>query len=93
MDLTYKDYPFLNELGLKEENFGVYNGEWFGSGPIITSTNPSTGKPIARIKGASLEDYEACIKKMNEAKKYGKIHQHQNVVKLYVKLVQNYVIT
>jgi len=62
-ELTYKDYPFLKELDLNEDNLGVYYGQWVGSGPVITSYNPTTGKPIARIKGGSMEDYEMCLKK------------------------------
>jgi len=68
-ELTYKDYPFLKELDLNEDNLGVYYGQWVGSGPVITSYNPTTGKPIARIKGGSMEDYEMCLKKMSDAKK------------------------
>jgi len=66
--LTFNEYPFLKELGLQEENFGVYNGQWMGNGPVITAINPSTGKAIARVKGASTEDYEKCIQSMLAAK-------------------------
>ena len=26
--------PFLNELGLQEENLGVFDGTWFGNGEV-----------------------------------------------------------
>ena len=26
--------PFLTELGLEEENLGVFDGEWFGNGEV-----------------------------------------------------------
>ena len=26
--------PFLSELGLEEENFGVFDGKWFGNGEV-----------------------------------------------------------
>ncbi len=26
--------PFLNELGLEEENFGVFDGKWFANGEV-----------------------------------------------------------
>jgi hypothetical protein len=26
--------PFLNELGLQEENMGVFDGKWFGNGEV-----------------------------------------------------------
>lgn len=32
MALAFNKYPFLKALGLEEENDGVYNGHWFGSG-------------------------------------------------------------
>ena len=63
--LTFHEYPFLKELGLAEENFGCYrNGEWVGDGPWFTSHNPYNNKPIAKIKMASVENYEECIKGM-----------------------------
>jgi hypothetical protein len=50
--LEFASHKFLAELGIEEENLGVFNGEkWIGSGPVITSRNPTTGNPIARIKG------------------------------------------
>lgn len=48
MALTYSEYPFLKELGLEEENLGVYNGKWGGSGDFLTAISPTTGKPIAK---------------------------------------------
>jgi len=67
MALTYNQYPFLKELGIEEENLGVYNGKWFGSGDSYVTYNPTDNKPIARIKAGNKEDYEACIKAMQEA--------------------------
>ncbi len=26
--------PFLNELGLEEENLGVFDGKWFANGEV-----------------------------------------------------------
>jgi len=26
--------PFLSELGLQEENLGVFDGQWFGNGEV-----------------------------------------------------------
>lgn len=51
-DLEFSKHAFLAELGLEAENFGVFNGDnWVGSGPVITSYNPTTGAPLARVKG------------------------------------------
>lgn len=60
--LTFKNYPWLAELGLGEDNAGVYDGEWFGNGESAVSVNPSTGKAIATVRQASLADYERVAK-------------------------------
>jgi aldehyde dehydrogenase family 7 protein A1 len=67
---TYSDYPFLKELGLQErDNPGVYfGGNWQGSGETIVSYNPSNNKPIASVKTASMEEFNNCLKAMQEAK-------------------------
>lgn len=67
-NLTFNKYPFLKELGLREENHGVFNGKWCGSGPQITSYNPSTNEPIARVSTATVADYEETIAAMDKAK-------------------------
>eukprot|EP01138_Halocafeteria_seosinensis_P002143 gb/GECG01002193.1/.p1 GENE.gb/GECG01002193.1/~~gb/GECG01002193.1/.p1 ORF type:complete len:538 (+),score=78.11 gb/GECG01002193.1/:1-1614(+) len=60
---------FLKELGLKEDNNGVYaGGQWKASGEVTTSYNPATGKPIARVRRGTKEDYERCVKVMQENK-------------------------
>lgn len=51
-------YPFLEELGLKEDNVGVYDGEWNANGEVVESTSPYTNEVIARIQTGSVEDYE-----------------------------------
>eukprot|EP01112_Ceratiomyxa_fruticulosa_P012609 TRINITY_DN34_c0_g1_i2.p1 TRINITY_DN34_c0_g1~~TRINITY_DN34_c0_g1_i2.p1 ORF type:complete len:510 (-),score=123.20 TRINITY_DN34_c0_g1_i2:61-1590(-) len=66
-ELTFSQYPFLKELGLEEENPGCYNGKWGGKGELLTSYNPTTGKPIARVRQATPEEYEECIKSMEAA--------------------------
>jgi aldehyde dehydrogenase family 7 protein A1 len=66
--LTYGDFPFLKELGIGEDNVGVYNGKWAAHGPIAYSVNPSTGKPIARVHMGNKDDYESCLKAMEAAK-------------------------
>jgi aldehyde dehydrogenase family 7 protein A1 len=55
--LSYSQYPFLAELGLKEENPGCFDGEWFGSGESLTSVNPSNNKPIARVSTVSNKQF------------------------------------
>eukprot|EP01132_Coremiostelium_polycephalum_P005840 gene5840-7269_t len=67
-ELTFSQYPFLAELGLAEENPGVYHGKWVGKGNIIKSINPTTGKVIAHIRGAAPDEYEPVIQSMIAAK-------------------------
>jgi len=60
-------HQFLAELGLKESNQGVYNGEWSGNGETFTSYNPATGKPIAQVNTCTKEEYDATMARMDEA--------------------------
>ncbi|KNE58764.1 hypothetical protein AMAG_04317 [Allomyces macrogynus ATCC 38327] len=60
----------LKDLGLdaNQPNPGVYDGEWRGSGRIRESVNPSTNEVIAKVQEGTVEDYEAVMKKVDEAK-------------------------
>ncbi|VDP56268.1 unnamed protein product [Heligmosomoides polygyrus] len=40
-------YAFLKELGLAENNCGVFHGKWTASGPVVQSFCPANNKPIA----------------------------------------------
>lgn len=68
-ELTYSQFPFLKELGIEEENAGVFNGKWFGSGETYVTHNPTNNKAIARVKGGTKQDYEECLKEMAGAMK------------------------
>lgn len=68
-ELTFDEFPFLKELGLEKENPGCFFGEWVGSGDVITSVNPTTGLPIARVHCATSEEYEKCLAATQTAKK------------------------
>eukprot|EP00602_Paraphysomonas_sp_CaronLab_P004814 CAMPEP_0185023740 /NCGR_PEP_ID=MMETSP1103-20130426/6374_1 /TAXON_ID=36769 /ORGANISM="Paraphysomonas bandaiensis, Strain Caron Lab Isolate" /LENGTH=542 /DNA_ID=CAMNT_0027556479 /DNA_START=41 /DNA_END=1669 /DNA_ORIENTATION=+ len=73
-DLTFHKYPFLEKLGLKEENLGCWNGkEWVGNGQTHTSINPATGEPIAKVRFGNADDYESCLKNMTEAMEMWKL--------------------
>ncbi|KAF7250548.1 Alpha-aminoadipic semialdehyde dehydrogenase [Varanus komodoensis] len=65
--INQASYAWLKELGLQEENGGVYNGSWGGRGEVVTSYCPANHQPIARVRQASLEDYEETVKKAKEA--------------------------
>ncbi|KAM9213124.1 alpha-aminoadipic semialdehyde dehydrogenase isoform 2-T2 [Leptosomus discolor] len=60
-------YAWLRELGLQEENPGVYNGRWGGGGQVVTTYCPANNEPIASVRQGSLEDYEETVKKAKEA--------------------------
>jgi len=47
---NFSRYPFLKELGLQEENAGVFDGEWFGSGEVVTSYSPIDNEPLGRVR-------------------------------------------
>lgn len=55
-------YSFLKELGLGRTNYGVYDGEWKGKGPVLKSIDPDTGKVIAETVTGTVEEADACIK-------------------------------
>uniref|UniRef100_A0A803XXJ8 aldehyde dehydrogenase (NAD(+)) n=1 Tax=Meleagris gallopavo TaxID=9103 RepID=A0A803XXJ8_MELGA len=46
---------------------GVYNGRWGGGGQVVTTYCPANNQPIARVRQASLEDYEETVRKAKEA--------------------------
>jgi len=59
----------LNRLGIQELNTGVTTGtEWVDvQGEITASVSPIDGKEIARVKNATIEDYEKIISTAQEA--------------------------
>ncbi len=61
-DLT--DKSFLSELGIDSVNYGAFNGDWIKNekGDTLENTSPADGEKIARVKTASLEDYETIVK-------------------------------
>jgi aldehyde dehydrogenase (NAD+) len=56
---------FLQSLGISEFNSGTYfgHGEWSGTQDkgVIESINPANGEVIARVYGASADDYDRVI--------------------------------
>ena len=45
----------LQSLGIRSDNPGASTGEWIAtSGKELTSTNPTTGEPIATVRQAIL---------------------------------------
>ncbi|EGG19189.1 aldehyde dehydrogenase [Cavenderia fasciculata] len=66
--MEYSQHAFLKELGITEENSGLYNGKWGGKGDLIKCINPTTGNVIATVRGATSEEYEETIQAMIAAK-------------------------
>uniref|UniRef100_A0A8D1MXG4 Aldehyde dehydrogenase domain-containing protein n=1 Tax=Sus scrofa TaxID=9823 RepID=A0A8D1MXG4_PIG len=60
--INQPQYAWLKELGLREENEGVYNGSWGGRGEVITTYCPANNEPIARVRQAVPAAYEKSMK-------------------------------
>ncbi|ORX92847.1 aldehyde dehydrogenase [Basidiobolus meristosporus CBS 931.73] len=58
----------LENLELEGENPGVFNGRWFGSGPVVKSVNPSTNEVIGSVKTGTVNDLNETLRATEEAK-------------------------
>nr|XP_055063018.1 alpha-aminoadipic semialdehyde dehydrogenase [Misgurnus anguillicaudatus] len=65
--ISQPKYSWLKELDLQEDNDGVYNGSWGGTGEVITSYCPANNEPIARVRQATTAEYEETVQKAMEA--------------------------
>jgi aldehyde dehydrogenase family 7 protein A1 len=59
--LSALDIPTSAEL------CGVYDGQWRGTGDIITSVCPSTGEVLAHVKSATPQELHEAIERSREA--------------------------
>ncbi|MFL6541936.1 MAG: aldehyde dehydrogenase family protein, partial [Chthoniobacterales bacterium] len=58
----------LEKLGLGAENDGVFSGEWSrGGAATFEKISPVDGRVLARVHGASADDYEQTISRAHEA--------------------------
>jgi aldehyde dehydrogenase (NAD+) len=57
----------LDRLGLRDENAGVFDGEWRGGGARIEKISPIDGRLLASVRTASDEDYNRAITRAQEA--------------------------
>src|SRR4051794_21637820 len=60
-------HPVLNKLALSQENPGVFNGEWTGSGPVIEKFSPIDGKLLGKVQTSTDAEYERTITRAQEA--------------------------
>jgi aldehyde dehydrogenase (NAD+) len=70
--MTTKEFniqELLERLGIKDINPGVTTGtEWFDTdGALTSSVSPIDGNEIAKVKNATLDDYEKVIAKAQDA--------------------------
>jgi aldehyde dehydrogenase family 7 protein A1 len=63
-----KHEKLFKELGLAEENLGVYNGQWSGGSEIKHSVNPATNKIIGSIRLGSPKDVKDTLLLMEKIK-------------------------
>ncbi|XP_074105726.1 aldehyde dehydrogenase 7 family member A1 [Cotesia typhae] len=59
-------YNFLKQLGLTIENPGLFDGRWGGSGKVIESISPASGKVIAKVRESTPQE---TINAVTEARK------------------------
>jgi aldehyde dehydrogenase (NAD+) len=58
----------LQKLGVADVNPGASTGTWLETkGPELVSINPTDGRPIAKVRQATAEDYETVVRKTHEA--------------------------
>jgi len=61
-------HDFLKKLGIVDVNPGASTGTWRDTkGPELVSANPADGKPIAKVRQATADDYEAVASQTHEA--------------------------
>lgn len=57
----------LSSLGIKETNTGVFDGEWYGSGPVVHSVDPATRERLASVQTATESDVKRCLASCRKA--------------------------
>ena len=60
--ISQPQYSWLKELGLSENNPGVFDGQWRSNGSIVQSLNPANNKVIANVSIGSEKDYDSAAK-------------------------------
>jgi aldehyde dehydrogenase family 7 protein A1 len=71
-----KHLKLLEKLGLGQENLGVFNGKWMGSGPIVHSVNPATNDRIASTITGTVQDLHQTLRLQKQLEPMWKAVQH-----------------
>jgi len=58
---------WLEKLGIRDVNPGLFDGEWTGTGEVVEQTSPINGKTIAKVCLATAEDYERAVQRAHDA--------------------------
>src|SRR6266446_2895986 len=67
LSATSPDAAVMRRLGLGGLNRGVFCGEWFGSGKILSSISPNDGRLLAEVRTAASDEYERAVKRAHAA--------------------------
>ncbi|XP_036142785.1 putative aldehyde dehydrogenase family 7 member A1 homolog isoform X5 [Monomorium pharaonis] len=65
--VTDPKYGFLKQLGINVENPGLYDGRWGGSGKLVDSISPATGKVIAKVRESTPQEASNAITEARKA--------------------------
>ncbi|XP_012277734.1 putative aldehyde dehydrogenase family 7 member A1 homolog [Orussus abietinus] len=65
--VTNSKYGFLKQLGLNVENPGLFDGIWGGSGKIVESISPATGKVIAKVRETTPQEASNAVTEARKA--------------------------
>ncbi|XP_063983916.1 putative aldehyde dehydrogenase family 7 member A1 homolog [Diachasmimorpha longicaudata] len=65
--VTDSRYGFLRQLGLTQENSGLFDGRWGGSGQLIDSICPSSGRTIAKIRESTPQEASNAVTEARKA--------------------------
>ncbi len=57
----------LKKLGLEPTNAGVFCGEWLGSGKVLKSVSPNSGRALAEVHTAAPAEYDRAVHRAAEA--------------------------
>ncbi|XP_071654003.1 putative aldehyde dehydrogenase family 7 member A1 homolog [Temnothorax longispinosus] len=65
--VTDPKYGFLKQLGINVENPGLYDGRWGGSGKLVESISPATGKVIAKVRESTPQEASNAVTEARKA--------------------------